>query len=63
MSKYDKALQALKRAGFSPGMVGEADDPCIYIMVRPNDTGRAHEMRLHDLEIGWWATKYQWENA
>ena len=56
MNMYDKALKALERAGFSPGMVGEADDPCIYINVTDN-MGSAHEMRLHDTEIMWWASK------
>ena len=51
---YDKALKALERAGFSPDMVGAPDDPCIYVNVW-TDLSRAHEMRLHDTEIGWWA--------
>ena len=61
MNMYDKALKALERAGFSPGMVGEPDDPCIYVNVWTDDMSEAHEMRLHDTEIGWWATKYEKE--
>ena len=58
MTMYDKALKALERAGFSPDMVGAPDDPCIYVNVWTDDMGEAHEMRLHDTEIGWWASKH-----
>ena len=61
MNMYDKALKALERAGFSPDMVGAPDDPCIYINVWNDDMGTAYEMRLHDTEIGWWASKYDKE--
>ena len=54
---YDKALKALERAGFSPDMVGAPDDPCIYVPIA-DAMGNAHEMRLHDTEIGWWASKH-----
>jgi len=55
MNMYDKALKALERAGFSPDMVGTPDDICIYVNVWTDDLRGAHEMRLHDTEIGWWA--------
>ena len=58
MNMYDKALKALERAGFSPSMVGAPDDPCIYINVWNDAMSEAHEMRLHDTEIGWGAAKY-----
>ena len=61
MNMYDKAFKALVRAGFSPDMVGTQTDPCIYVNVWTDDMSEAHEMRLHDTEIGWWATKYERE--
>ena len=30
----------------------------IYVNVWNDDMSEAHEMRLHDTEIGWWASKY-----
>ena len=57
MNMYDKAIKALELAGFSPELVGTPDDPCIYVNVWNDDMGEAHEMRLHDTEIGWWAKK------
>ena len=61
MNMYDKALKALERAGFSPAMVGTPDDTCIYVNVWNDAMSEAHEMRLHDTEIGWWATQYEKE--
>ena len=57
MIMYEKAMNALVRAGFSPELVGAPDDPCIYLSVWTDDMSEAHEMRLHDTEIGWWAKK------
>jgi len=57
---YDKAFKALERAGFSPDMVGTPDDLCIYVPIA-DAMGSVHEMRLHDTEIGWWASKYDKE--
>lgn len=59
MNMYDKALKALELSGFNPDMVGTPDDPCIYVNVWTDDLSRAHEMRLHDTEIGWWASEYE----
>jgi hypothetical protein len=61
MNKYDKAIKALEHAGFSPEKVGTQDDICIYVNVWNDAMSEAHEMRLHDTEIGWWATKYEKE--
>ena len=61
MNMYDKALKALERAGFSPELVGTQDDICIYVNVWNDAMSEAHEMRLHDTEIGWWASKYEKE--
>ena len=55
MTMYDKAIKALEHAGFSPELVGAPDDPCIYVNVWNDAMSEAHEMRLHDTEIGWWA--------
>ena len=52
---YDKAIKALEHEGFSPELVGAPDDPCIYVNVWNDAMSEAHEMRLHDTEIGWWA--------
>ena len=51
----DKALKALEHSGFSPELVGAPDDPCIYVNVWNDAMSEAHEMRLHDTEIMWWA--------
>ena len=61
MNMYDKALKALERAGFSPELVGTQDDICIYVNVWNDAMSEAHEMRLHDTEIGWWASEYEKE--
>ena len=57
MNMYEKAIKALERAGFSPELIGTPDDPCIYVNVWNDEMSEAHEMRLHDTEIGWWAKK------
>jgi len=61
MTMYDKAFKALERAGFSPDMMGGPDDPHIFVNVWTDDLGQSHEMRLHDTEIGWWASKHEKE--
>ena len=61
MNMYEKAIKALERAGFSPDMVGTPDDTCIYVNVWNDAMSEAHEMRLHDTEIGWWASEYEKE--
>ena len=42
-------------------MVGTPDATCIYVNVWNDAMSEAHEMRLHDTEIGWWATQYEKE--
>ena len=59
MNMYEKAREALERAGFWADMVGTPDDICIYVNVWNDEMEVAHEMRLYDTEIGWWASMYE----
>ena len=59
MNMYEKAFNALVDYGYTPDMVGGPDDPHIFVSVWTDDHSRYHEMRLHDTEIGWWASMYE----